>query len=286
MDRECMDRECMDEELTDEERTGREVVDDRTGPVLRALGDPTRRAILDLLRERPRTTGELTEAFPTSRFAVMKHLAVLKEAGLVVVRSRGRERWNHLNVVPLREVYERWMRPYADRWASSLLRLKEAAEHERGVAMSDTASAAQAGLAVRTLEVEHELAVAAPREKVFDALTRMGEWWPHRFREGSSVHLEPSVGGRFWEEWPEGGALYATVTDVLRPERLRCAGPMGMGGPVNGLFAMELDERPDGTLVRLSHRAFGDIDEETQAAYSQGWVGVFDALKAHLGLAG
>ena len=151
--------------------------------------------------------------------------------------------------------------------------------------MSDTASAAQAGLAVRTLEVEHELAVAAPREKVFDALTRMGEWWPHRFREGSSVHLEPSVGGRFWEEWPEGGALYATVTDVLRPERLRCAGPMGMGGPVSGLFAMELEERPDGTLVRLSHRAFGDIDEETQEAYTQGWVGVSDAHTAHLGRA-
>jgi DNA-binding transcriptional ArsR family regulator/uncharacterized protein YndB with AHSA1/START domain len=269
----------------DEEGTHAGVVDDRAGRVLRALGDPTRRAILDLLRERPRTTGELTEAFPTSRFAVMKHLAVLKEAGLVVVRSRGRERWNHLNLVPLREVYERWMRPYADRWASSLLRLKEAAEHERGVAMSDTAPA-QTGLAVRTMEVEHELTVAAPREKVFDALTRMGEWWPHRFREGSSVHLEPTVGGRFWEQWAEGGALYATVTDVLRPERLRCAGPMGMAGPVSGRFAMELAELPDGTLVRLSHRAFGDIDDETRASYTEGWLGVLDALKAPLGLAG
>jgi DNA-binding transcriptional ArsR family regulator/uncharacterized protein YndB with AHSA1/START domain len=253
--------------------------------VLRALGDPTRRAILDLLRERPRTTGELTEAFPTSRFAVMKHLAVLKETGLVVVRSRGRERWNHLNGVPLREVYERWMRPYADRWASSLLRLKEAAELERGVAMGDT-TPATAGLAVRTLEVEHELVVAAPREKVFDALTRMGEWWPHRFREGASVHLEPVVGGRFWEEWAEGGALYATVVDVQRPQRLRCSGPMGMEGPVNAVFGLELEERPDGTLVRLSHRAFGDIDDETRASYAEGWVGVFDALKAHLGLAG
>jgi len=91
------------------------VTDDGAGAVWRALADPTRRAILDLLRERPRTTGELTEAFPTSRFAVMKHLAVLQKAGLVVVRRRGRERWNHLNGVPLRTAYERWMRPYADR---------------------------------------------------------------------------------------------------------------------------------------------------------------------------
>ncbi len=269
----------------DGDGTSGAVTDDGTGAVWRALADPTRRAILDLLRERPRTTGELTEAFPTSRFAVMKHLAVLQKAGLVVVRRRGRERWNHLNGVPLRTAYERWMRPYADRWASSLLRLKEAAEQEREVDMADS-TPTPAGLAVRTLEVEHELAVAAPREKVFDALCRMGDWWPHTFREGASVHLEPFVGGRFWEEWAEGGALYATVVDVQRPERLRCTGPMGMGGPVNGVFGIELEEQPDGTLVRLSHRAFGDIDDETRGAYSEGWVEVFGALKAHLGLAG
>jgi DNA-binding transcriptional ArsR family regulator/uncharacterized protein YndB with AHSA1/START domain len=274
------ERDVMDQEGSD-----RAVGDDGTGPVWRALNDPTRRAILDLLRERPRTTGQLADAFPTSRYAVMKHLAVLERAGLVVVRRRGRERWNHLNGVPLQEAYERWMRPYANRWASSLLRLREAAEQGEGVAMSDTAPA-RTGLAVRTLEVEHELAVAAPREKVFDALCRMGEWWPHRFREGAGVHLEPVVGGRFWEEWAEGGALYATVTDVRRPERLRCTGPMGMDGPVTSLFSMELEEQAGGTLVRLSHRAFGDIDDDTRASYTQGWVGVFDALKAHLGLAG
>src|SRR5918996_1998614 len=128
---------------------------DDTGAVWKALADPTRRAILDLLRDRARTTGELSAAFPeVTRFAVMKHLGVLEDAGLVVVRRRGRERWNHLNGVPLQEAYERWMQPYANRWASSLLRLREAAEQGKGVAMSDTAPA-QTGLAVRTLEVEH-----------------------------------------------------------------------------------------------------------------------------------
>jgi DNA-binding transcriptional ArsR family regulator/uncharacterized protein YndB with AHSA1/START domain len=258
-------------------------MDDDDGAVWRALADPTRRAILDLLRERPRTTGELAEAFPTSRFAVMKHLAALEKAGLVAVRRRGRERWNHLNGVPLRAAYERWMRPYADRWASSLLRLKEAAEHEKEVAMRDTAPGS---LAVSTLEVEHELTVAAPPEKVFDALCRMGDWWPHTFREGAQVNLEPVVGGRFWEEWAEGGALYATVTDVRRPERLRYAGPMGMDGPVTSLIGIDLAEHDGGTVVRLSHRAFGDIDDDTRTAYDQGWVEVLDALRAHLGLAG
>ena len=248
---------------------------DDTAAIWKALADPTRRAILDLLRDRARTTGELSGAFPRlTRFAVMKHLGVLEAAGLLVVRRRGRERWNHLNGVPLRVAYERWMRQYADRWADSLLRLKDSAERQEGASMTTT------------LEVEQEVMVEAPREKVFDALCRMGEWWPHAFREGAAVHLEPRVGGRFWEDWGDGdGALYATVTGIRRPEQLTCTGPMGMSGPVAGVFAMELEERPGGTLVRLSHHAVGPIGDETKAAYQSGWVGVFDALRGHLGLA-
>ena len=94
-----------------------------------ALADRTRRGILDLLRKQARTTGELAEAFPKlSRFAVMKHLGVLEEAGLVVARREGRQRWNHLNAVPLRQMYERWVRPYESAWAGSMLNIKRAAE--------------------------------------------------------------------------------------------------------------------------------------------------------------
>src|SRR5262245_7736081 len=89
-----------------------------------ALSDPTRRAILDLLRERPRTLGELAARFPTSRFAIRKHLNALEAARLVVVRWHGRERWNHLNAVPLHEVYERWVSPYRQAWAGRLTALK------------------------------------------------------------------------------------------------------------------------------------------------------------------
>ena len=69
---------------------------DELDPVWRALSDTTRRRILDLLRERPRTVNELCEPFPDlSRFAVMKHLGVLKQAGLVVDRKEGRRVWNY-----------------------------------------------------------------------------------------------------------------------------------------------------------------------------------------------
>src|SRR5262245_10317706 len=86
---------------------------DDFGPVFRALADPTRRALLELLRRAPRTTGQLCSAFPRlSRFAVVKHLAVLKGAGLVLVRAEGRSRWNRLNVTPLRALSERWLAPF------------------------------------------------------------------------------------------------------------------------------------------------------------------------------
>src|SRR5215470_1745511 len=70
---------------------------DDTAPLWRALADPTRRRILDLLRERPLITGEIAAQFPISRIAVMRHLEVLSEAGLVTSRKRGRERWHYLN---------------------------------------------------------------------------------------------------------------------------------------------------------------------------------------------
>jgi DNA-binding transcriptional ArsR family regulator len=90
--------------------------------------------LLDLLRERPRTTGELCDAFALSRFAVMKHLGVLESAQLVTVRREGRVRWNHLNAVPLQEVVDRWLEPYAALWAGRLRRLRDSVEgaHDRG----------------------------------------------------------------------------------------------------------------------------------------------------------
>lgn len=99
--------------------------------VCRAIADPTRRAILDLLAAQPRTTGDLAQRFAqTTRFATMKHLNVLVVAGLVVVTRRGRERFNHLNVVPLQRLHERWVAPLASRGAASLLALQKHLQEE------------------------------------------------------------------------------------------------------------------------------------------------------------
>ena len=98
-------------------------------PVWKALSDPTRREILDMLRDGPRQTTEIVEQFPhLSRFGVMKHVDVLREAGLINTRSEGRKRINSLNVAPIRQILERWISKYEAYWANSMLRIKETAE--------------------------------------------------------------------------------------------------------------------------------------------------------------
>ena len=102
---------------------------DELDAVWKALSDSTRRSILDLLRRGPRTTTEIVEAFPyLSRFGVMKHIEVLREANLIHTREESRQRINSLNVVPIRQIYERWVGRFEELWASQLLRVKEDAE--------------------------------------------------------------------------------------------------------------------------------------------------------------
>ena len=103
-------------------------MDDDDG-VFRALADPTRRFLLDLLFERDgRTLSELDAELEMTRFGVMKHLRVLEEAGLVVTRRQGREKLHFLNPVPIRQVHDRWIDKYRERRVSALLDLKDQLE--------------------------------------------------------------------------------------------------------------------------------------------------------------
>ncbi len=83
------------------------------------LAEPTRRQILDLLRERERSVGELVERLTISQPGVSKHLRVLREAGLVSVRTDAQRRWYGLRAEPLSEV-DAWLEPYRRFWAGRL----------------------------------------------------------------------------------------------------------------------------------------------------------------------
>jgi len=100
--------------------------DDR---VFKALGDPTRRFLLDLLFEHDgRTLTDLESGLDMTRFGVMKHLRILEEAGLVVTKKSGREKLHYLNPVPIRLVHDRWIDKYTERQVTALADLKHTLE--------------------------------------------------------------------------------------------------------------------------------------------------------------
>jgi DNA-binding transcriptional ArsR family regulator len=102
--------------------------DDR---VFRALADSSRRFLLDLLFARDgRTLTELESQLEMTRFGVAKHLKVLEEAGLVVVRRSGREKLHYLNPVPIRQIHDRWIDKFTEQNVTALIDLKRTLEEE------------------------------------------------------------------------------------------------------------------------------------------------------------
>jgi DNA-binding transcriptional ArsR family regulator len=108
-----------------------------TGATFQALADPTRRAVLDLLRRGALPAGQIAREFPVSRPAISKHLRLLRRARLVEERREGRHRLYRLNAEPLRGV-EEWLEQYRAFWQTSLTRLKAFVEAEDEKETSDS----------------------------------------------------------------------------------------------------------------------------------------------------
>jgi DNA-binding transcriptional ArsR family regulator len=102
--------------------------DDMTA-IFHALAHETRRRIMDLLKARPGIgVGELAAEFDVTRIAVMNHIAVLEEAGLVVSEKDGRMRRLYLNAAPIQMINDRWLDDFTGHWARKLTGIKYAAE--------------------------------------------------------------------------------------------------------------------------------------------------------------
>jgi DNA-binding transcriptional ArsR family regulator len=237
-------------------------LEDETAPLWQALSDPTRRRILDLLRDRPRITGEIASDFEISRIAVMRHLEVLAEAGLVTSRKRGRERWHYLNAVLLQRLHERWFDPIASGWASGLLRLQRKVEDEAGrVSPSEPA-----------IDLALDIPIEGTPAAVFSALTMdPGGWWGHPFlrAQATGLTLEPRIGGLLLERWEEGGAVVAAVTGWQDDRHLQLTGPFHLGVAV-GVATFDLAPTDSGTLLQFTFRAVGAVDPELAEAMSKG----------------
>ena len=259
------------------------------GEVWRALASPWRRALLDRLRSGPLTTGALAAGIPElSRYAVMQHLGVLEAAGLVLVERRGRERFNHLNPVPLRRWYERWVVPMADSTAASLLALQRAAETPEGTAMTSTAVDASVDatdpVQVRTVRLETELRIRATPERLFQVVFfESASWFPHSYggERTQRIVVEPRVGGLHYEDWGDGaGYLYGNVTAYDPPRMVSLRGRIMAGSILDTVYTFAPDG--DETILHVTKVAVGAMTEDEAASIrTYGDIANFaDALRA------
>jgi DNA-binding transcriptional ArsR family regulator len=216
-------------------------------PVWRALFHPTRRQIIRLLQEKSRTTGELSNFFDVTRYAVMKHLQVLEQADLIHVRREGRLRWNVLNPERLQEVPA----DYLERWRSG-------ADDQDEV---DDLMNIEAGVA----SLAYEVVLPVSAEDVYQAFVHhIDRWWPDRSLDGSKLIFEPFVGGRFYEAMEDGatGVLLGFVTCLRPTKEIRLWGPMDAEeeAAVNTI-RIQLEEADGRTHLYLSHHTAGEVDD-------------------------
>jgi len=176
--------------------------------VFKALGDPTRRKLLDLLSERNgQTLGELCEHLAMARQSATQHLELLEAANLVSTVRRGREKLHFINPVPLHEVYERWVRKFERQRLGTLHDLKTELEGEQTMTRETTSF----------IYVTY---IASTPQKVFDAITRpelARRYWGHEnvsdWKQGSKWEHVRANDERSVE-------LVGKVVEVAPPARL------------------------------------------------------------------
>jgi DNA-binding transcriptional ArsR family regulator/uncharacterized protein YndB with AHSA1/START domain len=246
--------------------------------IWKALSEATRRSILELLKEQPRTTGFLCDHFrQLSRFAVMKHLGILHDAGLVIIKREGKFRWNFINGAPIQEIYDRWMSRYAAPLTASMLGLKR---HLEQSPKGDRKMSAPKE--VSTKHIELELVIQAPRERVWQAIVKeIGKWWRKDFyvHENARFVLEANPGGRLYEDAGNGaGGLWGSIMNIAPPKWLQWVGHLApqYGGPATSIVDLRLEEFEGATKLYLTDALFGRLQEEAQKQIYEGWRLLFE----------
>jgi DNA-binding transcriptional ArsR family regulator len=246
--------------------------------VWKALSNSHRRALLDALRDGPRSTGELAEALPElSRFAVMQHLGVLVDAGLVLTRKDGRHRHHFLNAVPIQEAYDRWVPQLSRGAAASAVALRRYLEGEQRVSERD----------FRLVQFKNSIDIAAPRERVFEAFVHeQHEWYPYNYggERVQRIVVEPFVGGRVYEDWGDDlGQLYSFVWQYDAPKTICLRGYLANGVNLENWFGLH-DAGKGKTRLEQALTAAGALSDDDAAGIRQhGDMTLHaDALRAYL----
>jgi uncharacterized protein YndB with AHSA1/START domain/DNA-binding transcriptional ArsR family regulator len=238
-----------------------------TDNVFKALADPTRRHLLDQLRERNgQTLGELCERLDMARQSASEHLAILETANLIATVRQGRLKLHYLNTVPLHEITERWIEKFERPRLRALSTVKRHAEEQ----MTDR----PAFVYVTYIE--------ATAERVWQALT------------------DPSLSPRYWghsnvSDWQPGSAwehqrtdgsgiadVAGTVVESLPPARLVITWASPAADQPADPSRVSFDIQPYGDIVRLTVTHENLADEAEYQASAAGWSAVLANLKSFL----
>lgn len=244
--------------------------------VFRSLADPTRRRLLDLLREtEPQTLGALVDAIARTesmtRFGVMKHLAILEDAGLVISRKVGREKLHYLNPAPIQQLADRWI----SRFASPLVRR-----------MADVKTLAEAGAPPMSAPRQvYETFIRADAQAIWRALTDPRMTVAYYF--GSRVESDLKPGSPFRYFGAESGR------QMIEGEVVACDPPRRLVTTFSSVWSEETKgDRPsrvtweitpmDGFCkLTLTHDDF-DGETVTYTAVAGGWSMILAGLKTLL----
>jgi uncharacterized protein YndB with AHSA1/START domain/DNA-binding transcriptional ArsR family regulator len=242
--------------------------------VFRALNDPHRRRILDLLREQDgRTSTDIEAHFPQmTRFGVMKHLKVLESALLLTTHKDGRFKYHYLNVVPLQEISDRWISRFAAPWASSLNDLKNSLE-------KDTSMTAQKPKLIFVTVIK------TTPEKLWAALTQ-GQMTP-AYYYGATLQTASLEAGQAYKYIGHDGQTFVTgeVLEAEAPKKLvmsfKGEWMPGMENDAPSRVTYEILQQGECCRLTLTHDGF----ENETATYQNcggGWPGILSGLKTLL----
>jgi DNA-binding transcriptional ArsR family regulator/uncharacterized protein YndB with AHSA1/START domain len=202
--------------------------------IFKSLADPTRRMLLDRLRQKDgQTLQELEEACDMTRFGVMKHLAVLEEAGLIVTRKQGRFKHHYLNAVPLQEAIDRWIEPFvAKPVARGMIDLKRQLEGQDMIDVTAPDLVAQTFIRC-TQDALWDALTDAKSQEAYNftpgTVERDGETLTFRFPDQSEMlicretRLDPKtrIESTFEPKWAPG-VPESRIVYLIEPEGAHC----------------------------------------------------------------
>ena len=233
--------------------------------VFKALADPTRRQLLDSLRdEAGQTLTELESGLGMTRFGVMKHLKVLEQAGLVTSRKEGRFKYHYVNACPIQEVADRWIAPYQKPFARYALNLKAMLESRRTMADKP--------------DFVFETYIRTTPKELWEALTNPD--LTEQYYYGSRLDAELRVGGPFRYIGPDGlKNLDGEVLEII-PEKKLVTSFIAMWAPdgVSTRVMFEIEQLGGACKLRMTHFDY----EKSKAGVETGWPLIVAGLKTLL----